>query len=627
MSRVRSSMIETIKRVVKRRYSFIAALAALGIFVHLILRFGTGVDADTQHWPLWLVLLIGGVPLTLELLIKLLHREFGSDLLAGISIVTSVFLGEYLAGSLVVLMLCGGEALESYAVRSASRALEALARRMPSIAHRREGGRLVDVDLSTVRIGDELEVFPHEICPVDGTVIKGHSAMDESYLTGEPYVLSKTPGSQVLSGAVNGEGALTIRADKRPTDSRYAKIVEVMRASEQQRPRLRRLGDQLGAYYTPVAIAIAVVAWAVSGNAVRFLAVLVVATPCPLLIAIPVTIMGAISLAARRGIIIKDPAALEQISDCRTAIFDKTGTLTYGRPQLVDIASENGFDPGQVLTLAASLERYSKHPLSGAILNAAQERELSLQEAESISEEPGRGLVGRVSNHDVMITGRKGLIEFDRTNATRLPPPQGGLECMVVIDGRYAATLRFRDEPRGEGASFIAHLSPKHHFRRLMLVSGDRDSEVRYLADRVGITEVYASQSPEQKVDIVRRETANGKTVFLGDGINDAPAMTVATVGLAFGQNSDVTAEAADAVIMDSSLEKIDEFMHIGRRMRQIALESAVGGMALSIAGMLLAAAGYLSPVVGAVMQEVIDVAAVLNALRMALPPGRLTDF
>jgi heavy metal translocating P-type ATPase len=627
VSRVRSLIIETIKRVVKRRYSFIAALAALGIFVHLILRFGTGVDADIQHWPLWLVLLIGGVPLTLELLIKLLHREFGSDLLAGISIVTSVFLGEYLAGSLVVLMLSGGEALESYAVRSASRALEALARRMPSIAHRREGGKLVDVDLSTVHIGDELEVFPHEICPVDGAVIKGHSAMDESYLTGEPYVLSKTPGSQVLSGAVNGEGALTVRADKRPTDSRYAKIVEVMRASEQQRPRLRRLGDQLGAYYTPVAIAIAVVAWAVSGNAVRFLAVLVVATPCPLLIAIPVTIMGAISLAARRGIIIKDPAALEQISDCRTAIFDKTGTLTYGRPQLVDIASENGFDPGQVLTLAASLERYSKHPLSGAILNAAQERELSLQEAESISEEPGRGLVGRVSNHDVMITGRKGLIEFDQTNATRLPPPQGGLECMVVIDGRYAATLRFRDEPRGEGASFIAHLSPKHHFRRLMLVSGDRDSEVRYLADRVGITEVYASQGPEQKVDIVRRETANGKTVFLGDGTNDAPAMTVATVGLAFGQNSDVTAEAADAVIMDSSLEKIDEFMHIGRRMRQIALESAVGGMVLSIAGMLLAAAGYLSPVVGAVMQEVIDVAAVLNALRMALPPGRLTDF
>src|SRR6476620_4099922 len=289
--------METIKRAAKRRYAFIATFAAVGILIHLFLRFGMNAEVRAQDSPLWLVLLIGGIPLTVELLIKLLHREFGSDLLAGISIVTSVFLGEYLAGSLVVLMLSGGEALETYAVRSASRALEALARRMPSIAHRRDNEKLVDVDLNTVRVSDQLEVFPHEICPVDGTVINGHSAMDESYLTGEPYVISKTPGSQVLSGAVNGEGALTIRADKRPTDSRYAKIVEVMRASEQQRPRLRRLGDQLGAYYTPVAIAIALVAWAVSGNAVRFLAVLVVATPCPLLIAIPVTILGAISLA------------------------------------------------------------------------------------------------------------------------------------------------------------------------------------------------------------------------------------------------------------------------------------------------------------------------------------------
>ncbi len=456
MSRVRPSSVGTIKRVVKRRYTFIATFAAVGILLHLFLRFGINAEVRGQDWSLWLVLLIGGIPLTVELLIKLLHREFGSDLLAGISIVTSVFLGEYLAGSLVVLMLSGGAALETYAVRSASRALEALARRMPSIAHRCESGKLVDVDLNNVHINDELDVFPHEICPVDGTVVRGHSAMDESYLTGEPYVLSKTPGSQVLSGAVNGEGALTIRADKRPTDSRYAKIVQVMRASEQHRPRLRRLGDQLGAFYTPVAIAIAIVAWTLSGNAVRFLAVLVVATPCPLLIAIPVTILGAISLAARRGIIIKDPAALEQISDCHTAIIDKTGTLTYGRPQLVDITSENGFDPSQVLTLAASLERYSKHPLSSAILNAARKRELSLQEATSINEEPGRGLKGRVSDHDVMITGRKGLIEYDRTSAAQLPPLAGGLECMVVIDGQYASTLQFRDEPRGEGASFIA---------------------------------------------------------------------------------------------------------------------------------------------------------------------------
>jgi heavy metal translocating P-type ATPase len=613
--------------------------------MHLVLRFGIGASEIQQQWPLWAVLFVGGIPLTAELAMKLFRREFGSDLLAGVSIVTSVLLGEYLAGSLVVLMLSGGEALEAYAVRSASKVLEALARRMPAEAHRRQNGKLVDVDLSRIRIGDEIVVFPHEVCPVDGVVIDGHGAMDESYLTGEPYVISKTPGSDVLSGAINGEGALTIRTAKLPTDSRYAKIVQVMRTSEQQRPRLRRLGDQLGAFYTPLAVAIAIAAWAVSGEPIRFLAVLVVATPCPLLIAIPVAIIGAISLAARRGIIVKDPAALEKISQCRTAIFDKTGTLTYGRPQLTEIIPGDTFDANQVLKLAASLERYSKHPLASAILDAARDRSLLLQEAASISEPPGAGLTGRVAGHDVLITGRKALAAMlplppgegrgegalrplpQREGLENLPPHAGGLECVILIDGRYAATFRFHDEPRGEGKSFIAHLRPKHNFRRIMLVSGDRESEVRYLAGRVGINEIYASQTPEQKLDIVRHETARAETVFLGDGINDAPAITAATVGIAIGQNSDVTTEAADAVILDSRLETIDEFLHIGRRMRRIALQSAVGGMALSIAGMLIAAAGYLPPVAGAIIQEVIDVAVVFNALRMAIPPGRLTDF
>jgi heavy metal translocating P-type ATPase len=627
VNHVHPSWAAAIEFAHKRRYGCIAVLAVSGILLHLALRFGAIVATGVEQWPLWIVLAAGGIPLTLELFVKLLRGQFGSDLLAGISIVTSVLLEEYLAGALVVLMLSGGEALEAYAVRNASKALEALARRMPSVAHRRQDGSVVDVALSEVRVGDEVVVFPHEVCPVDGAVVSGHSTMDESYLTGEPYVLSKTPGALVLSGAVNGNGALTVRADKLPIDSRYAKIVAVMRQSEQERPRMRRLGDQLGAYYTPAAVVIALVSWSVSGEAVRFLAVLVVATPCPLLIAIPVTIIGAISLAARRGIIIKDPAALEQISHCDTAIFDKTGTLTYGKPRLVGVHPADGFDSNEVLRLAASLERYSKHPLSSAILEAANEKELSLVEAASISEEPGHGLRGSVAGHNVVITGRKGISEFDESIAAQLPPSQGGLECMVVIDGRYAGLLMFRDEPRSDGVSFIAHLRPKHHFRRVMLVSGDRESEVRYLADRVGVKEVYASQSPEQKLEIVRRENERGKTVFLGDGINDAPALTAATVGLAFGQNSDVAAEAADAVIMDSSLQKIDEFMHIGERMRRIALQSAVGGMALSIVGMILAGLGYMPPVAGAIVQEVIDVAAVLNALRMALLPKSLIDF
>ncbi len=616
-----------IDSLVKRRYLLIAALAMVGITVHLFLRFSVAAPDRYDVWPLWTVLIVGGVPLTLELVIKVCRGEFGSDLLAGISIVTAALLKEYLAGAFVVLMLSGGEALEAFAVRSASKALEALARRMPSIAHRRENDQLADVDISAIRVGDELIIFPHEVSPVDGTVLSGHSTMDESYLTGEPYLLSKTPGSFVLSGAVNGDGALTVRADKVPADSRYAKIVQVMRASEQQRPRMRRLGDKLGAFYTPLAVAVAIVAWVAAGDPVRFLAVLVVATPCPLLIAIPVTVIGAISLAARRGIIVRNPAALEQISNCRTAIFDKTGTLTYGQPQLVDIVTAGGFDANRILVLASSLERYSKHPLAGAILKASRLRSLELLEAESISEEPGRGLRGRVAKHDVAIIGRKSLGEFDAGEVARLPPSQGGLECLIVIDGRYAGMFRLRDEPRSEGVQFIAHLQPRHAIRRVMLVSGDRESEVRYLADRVGIKEVYASQSPEQKLEIVRRETALSNTVYLGDGINDAPALAAATVGIAFGQNSDVSSEAADAVIMESSLEKFDEFLHIGSRMRRIALESAVGGMALSGIGMLAAGLGYLPPVAGAVFQEAIDVAAVLNALRVVLPVKRISDF
>ena len=568
--------------LVKRRYVFIAVLATIGIALHLVLRFGTQTPPDQQQWPLWCVLAVGGVPLTIELFVKLLRGEFGSDLLAGISIVTSILLEEYLAGALVVLMLSGGGALEAFAVRNASKALEALARRMPSIAHRREDGKVIDIDLGTVRIGDELLIFPHEVAPVDGLVVEGHSAMDESYLTGEPYVLSKAPGSQVLSGAVNGDGALTVRAEKLPADSRYAKIVQVMRASEQQRPHLRRLGDQLGAFYTPLALAIAIVAWVLSSDARRFLAVLVVATPCPLLIGIPVAIIGAISLAARCGIIVRNPAALEQVSQCRTAIFDKTGTLTYGRPELIEIHASNGFDANDALALAASLERYSKHPLSSAILDAVQKHGLTAQNASKISEEPGRGLQGRVSEHDVAIVGRKSLAVLSPQDMALLPPSTGGLECVVMIDQRFAALLKFRDEPRAEGKPFIAHLAPKHFFRRVMLVSGDRENEVRYLADRVGIKEVFASQSPEQKLELVRRETLRDKTVYLGDGINDAPALTAATVGIAFGQNSDVSSEAADAVIMDSSLEKFDQFLHIGGRMQRIALRSAVGGMALS---------------------------------------------
>jgi heavy metal translocating P-type ATPase len=609
------------------RHYLIAVASILAIAAHLILRFVVPVSASWAALPLILALVVGGVPLVAELLAKSFRREFGSDLLAGISIVTSVVLREYLAGTLVVLMLSGGEALEAFAVRRASSVLQALARRMPSVAHRKRDSALEDIDLDAVVPGDALVVLPHETCPVDGEVIEGHGVMDESYLTGEPYMMSKTPGAAVLSGAVNGESALTIRATKRAVDSRYAKIMEVMQATQQKRPRLRRLGDQLGAWYTPLAVAIALAAWAISRDPIRFLAVLVVATPCPLLIAIPVAIIGSISLAAKRGIVIKDPIALERIDSCSTAIFDKTGTLTYGRPQLTEQLAADGVDQRELLSLAGSLERYSKHPLSQAIVESARQEKASLKEVDEISERPGEGLRGRIDGRAIWVTSRKRLAASNPAAAERLPPIVSGMECVFEIDGKYGGTYRFRDEPRTEGAQFIRHLEPKHQFDRVLLVSGDRSSEVEYLAKRVGIKEIYASQSPEEKVQIVQQASAGGGALFVGDGINDAPALIAATVGVAVGRNSDITMEAAGVVIMDSSLEKVDEFMHISRRMRRIALQSAIGGMTLSVVGMGFAAAGYLPPVGGAVVQEIIDVLAVLNALRVSVPPRSLSDF
>jgi heavy metal translocating P-type ATPase len=614
-------------RLWRSRETAIAIFTVVMIGAHLVLRFGVDASESARNLPLLAVYVFGGLPLVGGLLIKLFQREFGSDLLAGISIVVSVLLDEYLAGALVVLMLSGGEALEAYAVRSASSVLQALSRRVPAIAHRKQGTAIQDVSLDDVRIGDTVAVLPHEVCPIDGTVLEGHGVMDESYLTGEPYMMSKTPGSGVLSGAINGDTALVIRADKLAVDSRYAKIMEVMQISEQRRPRMRRLADTLGAWYTPLAIAIGIAAWIATGDPLRFLSVMVVATPCPLLIAIPVAIIGSISLAARRGIIVRDPSSLETADTCRTLIFDKTGTLTYGEPRLTEQLVDERFDAQLVLSIVGSLERFSKHPLSQAIVVAARRAEAETHEVSQMTERPGEGLRGTVGDHLVQVTSRAKLMAASPDLRDQLPPQTAGLECVILIDGDYAATYRFRDTPRSDGVQFIHHLSPRHQVQKTLLVSGDRESEVRHLASQVGISDVHFSQSPEQKLEIVNQHTAEGPTMFVGDGINDAPALMAATVGVAFGQNSDVTTEAADVIVMDSSLQKIDEFLHISRRMRRIALQSAVGGIGLSLLGMFVAAAGYLPPVAGAIAQELIDVVAVLNALRAALPPKTLVDF
>lgn len=569
--------------------------------------------------------LIACLPLGFDLAYQISRRNFSVDILAFLSITAAFALKEYWVAAIVVLMLSGGKALEEYATRRASSVLGALARRMPQFAHRLNGGGSVqDLPIEAIGVGHELIVYPHELCPVDGVVVDGTGTMDESYLTGEPFLIAKAPGATVLSGAINGDDALTIRATRVASDSRYAKITEVLHESEMNRPQIRRLGDRLGVWYTPVATAIAALSWILTGQPERFLAVVVIATPCPLLLAIPVAIIGAISVGARRGIVIKDPSILEKIDSCRTLIVDKTGTLTYGKPSLTDIICIRAWPRRSLLQFAASLERYSKHPLASAVLTGAEDEGIPLFTPEDVSESPGRGLTGHIEGHTIALTGRGKLsAEVRRT----LPDLATGLECVLLIDGEIAGLMRFHDQPRQDSKPFLSHVESRHGFNEIALLSGDRPSEVSFFAAGMGISEVFGGKSPEEKVLIVRDMTSRRPTLFLGDGINDAPAMMNATVGIAMGVNSDITSEAAGAVILQSSLASVDELIHIGRRMKRIAMTSAAGGMLLSVIGMGAGALGYLAPIEGAILQEFIDLLSILNSLRMILPTASLSDF
>ncbi|MHB1701147.1 MAG: heavy metal translocating P-type ATPase [Acidobacteriaceae bacterium] len=600
----------------------VAILATATLVSALVLRF-LGV-------AYWSDLLLGGIvvcglPLFYGLVREVVRGNFSVDLLALLSVATSLVMHQYWVAIIVILMLSGGKTLEDYATGKASSVLSALAKRMPQTAHVIDGASVSrDIPVESVAINDQVVIYPHEICPVDGVVLSGSGSMDESYLTGEPFEIAKAPGSTVLSGAINGSTLVTIRAASLASNSRYAQIVGVLHESERSHPRMRRLGDRLGGWYTPIAVAAALLSWGISGHAERFLAVLVIATPCPLLIGIPVAIISAISVAARRGIVIKDAAVLENISTCRSLIVDKTGTLTYGKPLLTEVLADDPADRNLLLQLAASVEMYSKHPLASAILDAATRESVPLVEATEISEAQGSGLRGQVGDHSIWVTGRKKIPE---SLSAKLPPTAAGLECVAVIDDRTVGLFRFEDQPRHDTKPFLDHLKPQHQIDQVTLLSGDRMAEVALFASRMHIEHVYGGMSPEQKVAVVRDLTKQARTIYVGDGINDAPAMLNATVGIALGVNSEITSEAAGAVVLESSLRSVDELMHIGARMRRIALQSAVGGMSLSLAGMLAASLGMLSPIHGALLQEAIDLLAVLNSLRMILPSDSLSDY
>lgn len=609
---------------VPKWHAAIAALTLTGMLAGWILL-ALLQSRDLANAALILVIVIGSVPILVEMVREVSKGNFSVDLLAALSIGSAVAFHEYWVAAIVILMLSGGKSLEAYATRRASSTLGALARRMPDIAHRVDSnGIQTDVSVDSIAVGDVLVLHPHELCPVDGAVIRGNGEMDESYLTGEPFLISKAPGAGVLSGAINGDQAITIKATRLPADSRYAKIVEVLHASEENRPRMRRLGDRLGAWYTPAAIAITALSWIATGDADRFLAVLVIATPCPLLLAIPITIIGAISAAARRGIIVKDPTILESITSCVTLIIDKTGTMTYGRPVLTDVTCIGPHTRREILELCAALEQYSKHPLGAAILTVAREEHIALPSPDDVFEIPGHGLTAHIAGHLVTLTSRSKLPAHLAQGAGTAAP---GLESIVMIDGELAGILRFRDEPRAEGKPFLHHVSSHHGIRNILLLSGDRPSEVESFARQMEIQQSRGGASPEEKVAIVRDLTAKGPTLYVGDGINDAPAMLNATAGVALGVNSDITSEAAGAVILQSSLAGVDELMHIAGSMKSIALASAIGGMGLSAIGMAASAFGYLRPIEGAVLQEVIDLLAIVNALRIILPKSEIGDF
>jgi len=497
---------------------------------------------------------------------------------------------------------------------------------MPSIAHLKQENNFHDTEISKIKINDFIAIFPHEICPVDGEIVEGSGSMDESYLTGEPFKISKTIGSKVLSGAINGDSMFIVRAQKLPSDSRYGEIIKVMQLAKEQKPEIRKLADKIGAIFAPVTLIIAGFSYYFTDSITNFLAVLTIATPCPLIIGVPIAIISAISISAKHGIIIKDARILEKLSICKTAIFDKTGTLTYGKPKLSSVIEVSNYSADEIIQKTASLERYSRHPLANAVLEEAKARNLILLDAMNISEKPGFGMVGNIKNKEIIITNRQKIANFTMPEKP-IPAESLGLECMVVIDKKIVGFLNFHDQERLESHDFVSHLGPNHNFNKIILLSGDKASEVNFLADKLGIKNAYSSQTPEQKLAIVKQETAVAPTLFIGDGINDAPALMLATVGIAFGKNNDITAEASGAVILENNLLKVDELIHISLHTRRIILQSAVGGMIFSVIGMIFACFGFISPSQGAIAQQIIDIIAILNALRLTISKNIKSDL
>lgn len=558
------------------------------------------------------------IPALYWVLAALRRGRAGVDLIAVLSLLGTLLVGEYLAGSLIAVMLAGGRALESSAERRASHDLRALLEHAPRVARRRVGDDVGVIPIADVAVDDLLIVGPGEVVPVDGRLVDTVAVLDEAVLTGEPLQVERVAGDPVRSGVVNAGNAFEIRATATAEASTYAGIVRLAQQAGAENAPIVRLADRYAAWFLPLTLAIAAAAWWASGSAVRAVAVLVVATPCPLLLAAPVAIVSGLSRASRQGVVIRSGAALENLGHAETLVMDKTGTLTMGRPEVVEISPAPGYDTSEVLRLAASVDRMSPHVLAEAIVTEATIRDTPLSLPTDVVEEPGRGVTATIDGTRVHV----GKLPDDAIEAgwARAAVNRARLDsaaiAWVCIDDEPIGAILLRDPLRRTAPRTVRRLRAAG-LNRLVMLTGDRAEPAREVATVLGLDDVYAQQSPSDKVAAVRAEQDRAVTVMVGDGVNDAPALAAATVGVAMGaRGATASSEAADIVLTTDRLDRLADAMDIARWSRHIAVQSAAVGMGLSLLAMVIAALGWLPPAAGALLQEGIDVAVILNALR-----------
>jgi heavy metal translocating P-type ATPase len=570
-------------------------------------------------WALAVVIAL--VPLGISVAKDLWHHETGVDLIALLAMAGSLVLGQYLAGAVIGLMLSGGQALERFASARARRELSSLLSRAPRVVHRYEGGELTSPDIAEVREGDHLLVKPGEVVPVDGLMTSEGAVLDESALTGESMPVEHLASDRVRSGAVNVGAPFDMRALTTAEASTYSGIIRLVREAQNSKAPFVRLADRYALWFLPLTLLVAAAAWFFSGDPVRALAVLVVATPCPLILAAPVAIVAGISQAAHRGVIVKGGGALETLARVRTLVFDKTGTLTAGSPRVASVEAFGLIDSTELLRLAASLDQVSPHVFADGIVIAARDRQIALHFPDGVREHPGKGIDGVVDGHRVALGQARWLQDGQplpeaATEVRKRMAADGASAVFVAVDGTISGALIMVDPVRSETPQALRMLR-QAGINRIVLLSGDRKDVAQQVGGALGVDVVLSEHTPEQKVEAVRHERSSAVTVMVGDGVNDAPALAAADVGIAMGaRGATASSEAADAVIIVDRLDRVAEAVLIARRARNIAVQSVIAGMALSMVGMLLATAGALPPVAGAFFQEAIDVAVILNALR-----------